>query len=45
MSTKAGEEVMTVTVYIDNTDDARYSKVNKRVENNYLLRKYEYPKL
>ena len=44
MAAKAGEEMMTATLYLENADDASYFEVKKRVENDYLLNKYEYPK-
>ena len=44
LANKAGEEIMTATIYLENADDARYYDVNKRVENDYFLKKAEYPK-
>ena len=40
----AGEEMIWYILYLENSDKARFSDLNKRVENDYVLNKSEYPK-
>ena len=39
----AGEEMLCAILYLENSDEARFSDLNKRVENDYVLNKVEYP--
>ena len=40
---KAGEEMICAILYLDNSDKARFADLKKRVENDYVLKKSEYP--
>ena len=40
----AGEEMIWSILYLENSDKARFSDLNKRVENDYVLNKSEYPR-
>ena len=41
---KSGEEMLCAILYMDNSDKVRFSDLKKRVENDYVLNKAEYPK-
>ena len=40
----AGEEMLCTTLYLENSDKARFDDLKKRLENNYVLNKAEYPR-
>ena len=39
---KAGEEMLCVILYLENSEKARFADLKKRVENNYVLNKVEH---
>ena len=39
---KAGEEMLCVILYLENSDKARFADLKKRIENEYVLNKGEY---
>ena len=41
---KTGEEMLCAILYLDNLDKARFAYLKKRVENDYVLNKAEYPR-
>ena len=41
---KAGEEILCAILYIENSDKSRFSNLKKRVENDYVMKKSEYPR-
>ena len=41
---KAGEEMLCGILYLENSDKARFADFKKRIENNYVLNKAEYPR-
>ena len=42
---KAREEMLWSILYLDNSDKARFADLKKRVENDYVLNKAEYPRI
>ena len=44
-SEKAGEEILCAILYVENLDRARFSDLNKRIKNDYVPNKAEYPRL
>ena len=42
---KSGEEILCAILYLENSDKARFSNFKKRVENDYVLNKAEYPSM
>ena len=42
---KAGEEMLCAILYLENSDKARFSDLKKRIENDYVLNKVEYPRM
>ena len=43
-SEKAGEEMLCAILYLEYSDKARFDDLKKRVENDYVLNKAEYPR-
>ena len=41
---KAGEEMLCAILYLENSDKARFANLKKRIENDYVLNKAEYPR-
>ena len=41
---KAWEEMLCTTIYLENSDKARFADLKKCVENDYVLNKAEYPR-
>ena len=41
---KAGEEMLCAILYLENSDKARFADLKKRIENDYVLNKAEYPR-
>ena len=41
---KSGEEMLCAILYLENPDKARFSDLKKRIENDYVLNKAEYPR-
>ena len=41
---KIGEEVLCKILYLENSDKARFADLKKRIENDYMLNKAEYPR-
>ena len=41
---KAGEEMLCGILYLENSDKARFADFKKRIENDYVLNKAEYPR-
>ena len=41
---KAGEEMLCTILYLENPDKARFANLKKRIENDYVLNKAEYPR-
>ena len=41
---KAGEEMLCAILYLKNSDKARFADLKRRIENDYVLKKTEYPR-
>ena len=41
---KSVKEILCTILYLENSDKARFSDLNKRVENDYVMNKAEYPR-
>ena len=41
---KAGAEMLCAILYLENSDKARFADLKKRIENDYILNKAEYPR-
>ena len=41
---KSGKEMLCAILYLENSDKARFSDLKKRIENDYVLNKAEYPR-
>ena len=41
---KAGEEMLCTIIYLENSEKARFADLKKRVKNDYVLNKVEYPR-
>ena len=41
---KEGEEMLCTILYLKNSDNARFTNLKKRIENEYVLNKAEYPR-
>ena len=42
---KAGEEMLCAILYLENSDKARFVDLKKRVKNDYVMNKAEYPRM
>ena len=42
---KSGEEMLCAILYLENSDKARFVDLKKRIENDYVLNKAEYPRM